>query len=58
MRETSTLTPPCTASRWPSSDEPTPKGITGTACAAASATTAATSSVLSQNTTASGGVTG
>ena len=24
--------PPCTASRWPSSDEPTPNGITGTAC--------------------------
>ena len=22
--------PPCTASRWPSSEEPTPKGITGT----------------------------
>ncbi len=58
MRETSTLTPPCTASRWPSSDEPMPYGITGTACAAASVTTAATSSVLSQNTTSSGGVTG
>jgi hypothetical protein len=24
MRDTSTLTPPCTASRWPSSEEPTP----------------------------------
>src|SRR6516225_1117713 len=55
MRETSTLTPPCTASRWPSSDEPAPYGITGTRCPAAHATTKATSSVLSQNTTASGG---
>ena len=58
MRETSMLTPPCTASRWPSSDEPMPNGMTGTACASASLTTAATSSVLSQNTTTSGGVTG
>ena len=33
MRDRSMLTPPCTASRWPSSDEPTPNGITGTACA-------------------------
>ena len=31
IRDRSMLTPPCTASRWPSSDEPTPNGITGTA---------------------------
>jgi hypothetical protein len=55
MRDRSMLTPPCTASRWPSSDEPTPKAITGTACAAACETTKATSSVFSQNTTISGG---
>ena len=55
MRDRSIETPPCTASRWPSSEEPTPNGITGTACRSASFTTAATSSVLSQNTTASGG---
>ena len=58
IRDRSRLRPPCTASRWPSSDEPTPNGITGTRCCAASATAAATSSVDSQNTTASGGVTG
>ena len=55
MRDRSMLTPPCTASRCPSSDEPAPYGMTGTACRCASATTAATSSVLSQYTTASGG---
>jgi hypothetical protein len=55
MRDRSTLTPPCTASRWPSSEEPTPKGMTGTACAVAWETMKATSSVDSQNTTASGG---
>ena len=31
MRDRSMLMPPWTASRWPSSDEPTPNGITGTA---------------------------
>ena len=51
----SMLMPPCTASRWPSSDEPTPNGITGTAWRRPACTTSATSSVLSQNTTASGG---
>src|SRR5689334_14535724 len=55
MRPRSMLTPPCTASRCPSSDEPTPNGITGTAYWSASLTTSATSSVLSQNTTTSGG---
>ncbi len=55
MRDTSRLMPPCTASKWPSSDEPTPYGITATPCADASFTASATSAVLSQNTTASGG---
>jgi len=55
MRLTSRLMPPCTASRWPSSEEPTPKGITGTRCWAARATVSATSCVLSANTTAAGG---
>ncbi|MCY1519643.1 hypothetical protein D9M68_544000 [compost metagenome] len=55
MRETSMLMPPCTASRWPSSDEPTPKGMTGTLCSLASFTASATSCVLSANTTAEGG---
>jgi hypothetical protein len=30
MRDTSMLTPPCTARRCPSTDEPAPKGIIGT----------------------------
>jgi hypothetical protein len=55
MRDRSIETPPCTASKWPSSDEPTPNGITGTACAAACCTTNDTSSLLSQNSTTSGG---
>ena len=54
MRDTSMLMPPCTASRWPSSDEPTPKGITGTLCSLASFTASATSCVLSAKTTADG----
>ena len=55
MRLTSMLMPPCTASRWPSREEPTPKGMTGTLCALASATASATSCVLSAKTTAEGG---
>ncbi len=55
MRDTSMLMPPCTASRWPSSEEPTPKGMTGTLCSLASFTASATSCVLSANTTAEGG---
>src|SRR5690606_2932612 len=56
--DTSIDKPPCTASRWPSSDEPTPNGITGTLYARHCLTASATSSVLRANTTASGGVTG
>ena len=55
MRLTSMLMPPCTASRWPSSEEPTPKGMTGTWYCAANATASATSCVFSANTTATGG---
>ena len=55
MRLTSMLMPPCTASKWPSSEEPTPKGITGTWWVAASLTASATSCVFSANTTAAGG---
>src|SRR5574343_37208 len=55
MRETSRLMPPCTASKWPSSEEPTPNGITGTLCCAHSLTASATSCVHSANTTAAGG---
>jgi len=58
MRERSIDTPPCSASRWPSTELPTPNGITGTSCWSASARTAATSSVLSQKTTTSGGIIG
>ncbi len=52
---TSRLMPPSTASRWPSSEVPTPNGITGTRCIAASLTTMATSSVFWAKTTAPGG---
>lgn len=55
MRLTSMLMPPCTASRCPSSEEPTPKGITGTLQSLASLTASATSCVLSAKTTAEGG---
>ena len=55
MRLTSRLMPPCTASRWPSSDEPTPNGMTGTLYCAASFTASPTSCVLWANTTAAGG---
>ena len=49
------LMPPCTANKWPSSDEPTPNGITGTRSSWAQATTWATSAVDSANTTTAGG---
>jgi len=49
------LMPPCTASRWPSSEEPMPNGITGTLYWLASLTASETSCVLSANTTAAGG---
>jgi hypothetical protein len=55
IRLVSTETPPCAARMWPSSDEPVPNGITGTACAAQARTIAATSSVERGNATASGG---
>ena len=55
MREKSMHTPPCTASRCPSTDEPTPKPMTGTRSFAQARTTKAASSVLQTNTTASGG---
>src|SRR5215204_2839644 len=54
----STLTPPCTASKCPSSEEPTPYGINGTRWRAQAATSAATSSVEVANTTAAGGIGG
>src|SRR5665647_597485 len=52
MRLTSMLMPPCTASRWPSSDVPTPNGMTGTLYSLASFTASATLAVLCANTTA------
>ena len=55
MRLTSRLMPPCTASKCPSSDEPAPKGMTGTWYCAANLTASATSCVHSANTTAAGG---
>ena len=54
MRVRSMLTPPRTALTWPSIELPMPNGIIGTRCSAQAATTAATSSVDSGNTTASG----
>ena len=58
MRDRSSDTPPFTASSWPSTDEPAPNGMTGTRFDRHSRTTAITSSLVSANTTASGGVTG
>ena len=58
MRDRSMHTPPCTAITWPSTEVPTPNGIIGTRWAAQARTMATTSSVLSGNATASGGVTG
>ena len=55
MRLTSMLMPPCTASKCPSSEVPTPNGMTGTLCNAANLTASATSCVHSANTTADGG---
>ena len=55
MRLRSTDTPPKGALTWPSSDEPAPKGITGTPCSPQMRTISTTSSVVSGNTTASGG---
>ncbi|OQC07717.1 MAG: hypothetical protein BWX79_01833 [Alphaproteobacteria bacterium ADurb.Bin100] len=55
MRFTSMLMPPCTASRWPSSEEPAAYGMTGTLCCAARRTASCTSCVLSAKTTAAGG---
>ena len=52
----SMLSPPSTAAMWPSSDVPTPKGITGILCCAAMRTASATSSVLRAKSTQSGGV--
>ena len=54
MRLMSTDTPPWGALTWPSSEEPTPKGIMGTSLAAQMRTISTTSSVVSGNTTASG----
>jgi hypothetical protein len=58
IRDTSIVSPPCTASRWPSSEEPTPNGMIGKRCSRQASTASTTSSVDSANTTASGGVTG
>ena len=54
MRVRSMDTPPRTALTWPSIELPMPNGIIGTRCSAQARTTAATSSVESGNTTASG----
>ena len=55
IREQSSETPPCGALTWPSSDVPTPKGTIGASCLAQSFTRSITSSLVSANTTASGG---
>jgi hypothetical protein len=55
IRDTSTEMPPAGALRWPSSDEPVPKAMTGVRCVAQTRTISATSSVLSAKITASGG---
>src|ERR1700722_8761370 len=55
MSRKSSEMPPRGALTWPSSDVPTPNGITGTRAAAHSRTTCCTSSVVCGNTTASGG---
>src|SRR3984957_14339998 len=55
MRERSSETPPCGALTWPSSDEPIPKGTIGASWRAQSLVRSITSSLVSANTTASGG---
>src|SRR5277367_2836072 len=50
-------TPPCSALTWPSNEVPTPKGTIGASCAAQMRTVSMTSSLVSANTTASGGAT-
>jgi hypothetical protein len=55
MRERSIDTPPPGALTWPSSEDPTPKGMTGTPWAAQTLTMSTTSPVDSAKTTASGG---
>jgi len=55
IREVSTEMPPKGALTWPSSEEPVPKGMTGTSWAAAILITATQSSVDSAKTTTSGG---
>ncbi len=54
MRPMSIETPPSIAATWPSSEVPTPNGITGEPCLRARRMMAATSSVFSGNTTTSG----
>src|SRR5580700_8909049 len=55
MSRKSSEMPPRGALTWPSSEVPTPNGITGTRAAAHNRTTHCTSSVVCGNTTASGG---
>src|SRR4051794_2824499 len=50
----STLTPPCSAATWPSSEVPAPNGTIGAPCARQALTTAAASSVSRGSTTTSG----
>jgi len=58
MRLKSTTTPPENACAWPSREVPVPQPTTGTRWRAQAATMRATSSVLSGQATASGGLSG